>query len=102
MKLLKNASKKRETKRSFLSTWSIGKRILGGFLVVSALTAVAGVTGIVNIGTIGRAMDRVAYDEAPTVDAANEMKIAMALARNAMEEYKGATSTIAADDASAI
>lgn len=93
---------KKKSASSWLANWSIGKRILCGFIIVTGLTAVAGVTGIVNINTIGNAMDRVAYDEAPTVDAANEMKIAMALARNAMEEYKGSTSTIASADESVL
>ena len=53
---------------SFLTDWSIGKRILGGFLLVAGLTAVAGITGIVNIGTIGGALDRVAYEEAHSVE----------------------------------
>ncbi len=100
-------TKKSDKKMAFglsrlLANWTIGKRVMAGFLVVVTLTAISGVTGILNINTMGKAVERIAYDEAPTVDAANEMKIAMALSRNNMEEYKGATSTIANDDASAI
>jgi methyl-accepting chemotaxis protein len=39
-------------------------------------------------------------EEAPLVDAANEMKLSLIEARNAMEEFKGATAVLATDDAS--
>ncbi len=80
----------------------IGKRILVGFIAAAVLTGIAGITGITNVGTIGDAVERISYDEAPVVDAANEMKISLAMGRNAMEEFKGATSTMASHDESVI
>ncbi len=87
---------------SWFNNLKIGTRILGGFIIVVSLTMVAGVTGIVSVGSIGDAVERISYEEAPLVDAAMEMKINIATAMNAMEEYKGATSTMASDDESII
>ena len=41
-------------------------------------------------------------EEAPVVDMANEMKIALWMARNSMEEFKGASAALATDDLEAL
>ncbi|MEE8403362.1 MAG: HAMP domain-containing protein, partial [Candidatus Hydrothermarchaeaceae archaeon] len=82
--------------------WKIGKRLLSSFMVVAALVVIAGSVGIYTLDLAGKAIDVIAEEEAPLVDAANEMKISMAMARNNVEEFKGATSVIATDDESVI
>ena len=90
------------SKGGILSNWSIGKRIIAGFLVVSAMTAVAGVTGILEIGSIGRAADRISYEEAPLADASMEMIISLISGRDAMGEYMNASTAISRTDGSAL
>ena len=82
--------------------WTIGKKLITGFLAVSALVGLAGIFGIVSIGTMGESIYQITAEEAPLVEAANEMKLRLQIARTVMEEYKAATSTIAADDESVL
>ncbi len=85
-----------------ISDWNIGTRVIAGFLVVTALTAVAGVTGIINVGIIGSSVDRISYEEAPIADASMEMILALVIARDTMGEFMNATSTIATTEAGEI
>ncbi len=103
MALLKRKkTEKKEAKQSIFSNLSIGKKLIGGFLVVSALTAVAGVTGIVNVNTMGEATDRISYEEAPLADASMEMIISLITGRDAMGEFMNASSAVARTDESAL
>lgn len=82
--------------------WTIGKKLITGFMAVSALVGLAGIFGIVSIGTMGDSIYQITAEEAPLVEAANEMKLRLQIARTAMEEYKAASSTIASADESVL
>jgi methyl-accepting chemotaxis protein len=81
---------------------SIGFKITSGCMLIVALVAVAGLVGYRGIYTVGESLHIVGDKEAPLVEMANEMKLALMTTRMTMEEYKSATSVIATDDASQI
>lgn len=81
---------------------SLGIRIISGYLILTAFVIVTGMVGYYGIRTVAGSLHTVGNEEAPIVEMANEMKLNLMKARNAMEEYKAATSTIASDDASAL
>ncbi|MFH1743170.1 MAG: methyl-accepting chemotaxis protein, partial [bacterium] len=76
----------------------IGKKLGIGFGSLLILLAITGWTGHRGITTVTQSLFTVGDQEAPLVDMAMEMKVAMMLARNAMEEYKGATTVMATDN----
>ncbi len=80
----------------------IGKKLAVGFGSLLLLIMIASFVGYNGITTVGHNLYVVGDEEAPLVDMANEMKISLMGARNAMEEYKGATSALATDDVSAL
>ena len=77
---------------------ALGTKIMSGFLLVTALTALSGVVGYRSLSVVGEALHIVGDEEAPVVDAAMEMKISLAKAMVAMEEFKGASAALASDD----
>lgn len=78
----------------------IGKKLGIGFGSMIVLIIIAGYVGFNGIQTVGHSLFVVGDEEAPLVDMANEMKIALMQARNAMEEFKSATSVLATDNES--
>ncbi|MEH6472352.1 MAG: methyl-accepting chemotaxis protein [Halopseudomonas sp.] len=76
----------------------IGRKLGIGFGALLVLLVVASYVGFSGIKTVGAGLVQVGSEEAPIVDAANEMKISLWVARNSMEEFKGATATVATDD----
>ena len=74
---------------------SLGARIFTGYLVNLAFVAITAGVGYWGLRTIARSLVIVGDEEAPIVDLANEMKLTLMTARNAMEEFKSATSTLA-------
>jgi len=71
----------------------------GSLLLLMMLVSFFGYDGI---RTLSHSLFAVGDEEAPLVEMANEMKISLMTARNAMEEFKGATAVLATDDESAI
>ena len=77
----------------------IGPRLIGGFLIVAALVAVAGVTGIVNVGSVSEQTDIIAQDRAPQAQAALQLAtlqracrgnlLELSLVRTKMEDFSG-------------
>jgi len=76
----------------------IGKKLAIGFGCLVVLLAITGYAGFDGIRTVSHSLFVVGDEEAPVVDMANEMKIALLASRNAMEEFKSATAAIATDD----
>ncbi|MCF6249242.1 MAG: MCP four helix bundle domain-containing protein [Desulfobacula sp.] len=81
---------------------SLGTKIISGYLVLIIFVAIIGLVGYKGIRIIAKSLHTVGNEEAPVVDMANEMKLSLMVARNAMEEYKAATATIATDDVSSL
>ena len=77
---------------------SIGKKLAIGFGCLIVLLAITGYAGFDGIRTVSHSLFVVGDEEAPVVDMANEMKIALLAGRNAMEEFKSATAAIATDN----
>lgn len=76
----------------------LGTKIMVGYLLVIAFVAMTGYVGYNGITTVSQSLFQVGDEEAPVVDMANEMKLTLMVARNAMEEYKGATAALATDN----
>jgi methyl-accepting chemotaxis protein len=77
---------------------TIGKKLAIGFGCLIVLLAITGYAGFDGIETVSHSLFVVGDEEAPVVDMANEMKIALLSARNAMEEFKSASAAIANAD----
>jgi methyl-accepting chemotaxis protein len=82
--------------------WTIGSKILSGYMVVILFVGITGGVGYWGITTVARNLVIVGDEVAPIVECANEMKLSLMTARNAMEEYKGATAAMASDDESSL
>ena len=80
----------------------IGRKLALGFGCMVVLLMITSYAGFDGIKTVSHALIVVGDEEAPVVDMAMEMKIALWAARNSMEEFKGAASALATDDASAL
>ena len=79
---------------------ALGSKVLGGYMILVGFVALTGLVGYLGILNVARSLQIVGDEEAPVVDMAMEMKVSLLEGRNAMEEYKSATSAIATDDAS--
>ena len=77
---------------------SLQAKIISGFLLIIAFVVIVGGVGYRGIGDVGEALHIVGDEEAPLVDAAMEMKISLAHAMVAMEEFKGASAALASDN----
>ena len=86
----------------FFNNLKIGRKLTIGFGFMILLIALTSFIGLDGIRTISHSLFVVGEEEAPIVDMANEMKIALWAARNAMEEYKSATAVVATDDSEAV
>lgn len=69
----------------------LGSRIQLGFATVVLLVLVAGMVGLFSQGVINSALDRIANEETPLLNAAATLELALLDARNAMTEVKWAT-----------
>ncbi len=81
---------------------SIAKKLtvgFGGLLVLILFSNYAGYNGI---SSVAHDLVVVGDEEAPIVDSAGEMKLALMVSRNAMEEFRAATSVMASDDESRV
>lgn len=78
----------------------IGKKLTIGFGLMLVLMLLASGVGYNGIDRVATALHAISDEEAPLVEAANEMKISLLVARNAMEEFKGATAVMASADES--
>ncbi|WP_207060806.1 methyl-accepting chemotaxis protein [Motiliproteus sp. SC1-56] len=76
----------------------IGSKLAIGFGTLLVLIGAASFVGFNGIKKVDHSLQVVGNEEAPIVEAANEMKLELMVARNAMEEFKGATATIATDN----
>ncbi|MFC1523557.1 methyl-accepting chemotaxis protein [Thermodesulfobacteriota bacterium] len=76
----------------------IGKKLSIGFGIMVVLLIITGFAGFDGIKTVAHSLFVVGSEEAPLVDMANEMKISLWMARNSLEEFKGASSALATDD----
>jgi len=74
--------------------WTINKKLILGFLVISLLIGVAGVLGLLNVLEIKKAADIISYEEIPISNAVSKMYSSLLMNKNLIEMYKGATSTI--------
>jgi methyl-accepting chemotaxis protein len=88
--------------RFMLSKLSIGKRVMGGFLIIVGLAAVTGATGFFGIRTVGQSLHQVGEEEAPLVDLSLEMMLVVKDAVTAMDQYMAATAVMRSDDAAAL
>jgi methyl-accepting chemotaxis protein len=85
-----------------MKNFSIGKKLGLGFGTLVVLLAAAGLVGLDGIRTMAGALHVVGDREAPVVEAANEMKLSLMVARDSMAEYSGATAVLATDDEAAL
>jgi len=76
----------------------IGRKLTIGFGSLIFLLLITGYVGFDGIKTVSHSLFVVGDEEAPVVDMANEMKISLWAARNAMEEFKSASAALATDD----
>ena len=81
---------------------ALGTKIVLGFMLMTAFIAVSGVVGYRGLQVVGDALYRVGDEEAPVVDMANEMKLSLMTAREAMGEYKAATAALATTNEQAL
>jgi methyl-accepting chemotaxis protein len=85
--------------------WSdlkIGKKLGIGFGSMILLLIITGYFGYNGIQTVSRSLFIVGDKEAPVADMSMEMRIALLTTRNAMEEFKSATSVLATDNESSL
>ncbi len=78
--------------------FKIGRKLTIGFGAMLILVVLSGFVGFNGIQTVAHSLFVVGDEEAPVVDMANEMKIALLGARNAMEEFKSATAVLSTDN----
>ena len=76
----------------------IGKKLAIGFGSLLLLIAIASFVGFNGIQKVGHDLFIVGEEEAPVVEMANRMKMALMTARDAMEKFKSATAAIATDN----
>ncbi len=82
-------------------TWKdlrIGMKLGIGFGALLLLVVVGGLVGYNGLKTVGHALTVVGDEEAPLIDAANEMKISLMAAVTSMDEFRAATAALATDD----
>ncbi len=80
----------------------LGKKLAVGFGSLLLLMTLVSYFGYDGIRTLTHSLFVVGDEEAPLVEMANEMKISLMGTRNAMQEFKVATSVLSTDDESAL
>jgi len=81
---------------------TLGSKIIFGYLVIIAFVVITGAIGYKGITDIAHNLKVVGEEEAPLVEMANEMKISLQVAENAIAEFKSATAVIATDNESVL
>ncbi len=76
----------------------IGRKLAVGFGTLLVLIVISSVVGFNGIQKVGHDLFIVGEEEAPVVDMASRMKIALMAARDAMSEFRSATSVVATDN----
>ncbi|MHC4250284.1 MAG: HAMP domain-containing methyl-accepting chemotaxis protein, partial [Planctomycetota bacterium] len=66
--------------------WTIGKKLVAGFLFVSGLVAVAGGVGLWGVDTVGKEADNIMDVQVPLADCSMEAEIALKTAQDAAGE----------------
>ena len=80
----------------------LGTKIFAGFLMLLVLMISTGGVGVVSLNSVADALHIVANEETPLVIAANGMELNLMTARNTLEEFRSATSTMATSNESVI
>ena len=70
--------------------WTIGKKLISGFLFVSALVAAAGAVGLWGLDTVGSETDNIAEVQVPLADCSMEATIALGRSQDAAAEVMNA------------
>lgn len=83
---------------SLFKNVKISRKLGFGFGIMILFIFLTGLIGFDGIKTISHSLFIIGDAEAPLVDMANEMKISLWAARNAMEEFKGASSVLATNN----
>ncbi len=81
---------------------SLGVKILTGYMIVVVFVMITAGVGYNGIENVAKSLFIVGDEEAPIIEMANEMKLSLMTARNTMEEFRGASSTLATDDESSL
>lgn len=76
----------------------IGMKLGIGFGTLLTLIIIGGLVGYSGIKSVNRSLVVVGDEEAPIIDAANEMKISLMAAITRMDEFRAATAALATDD----
>ena len=66
---------------------SIRGRLLGGFLICSLLSSVAGLVGLFSVSQLGDSVSRMVQDQTPTADAAQDASLAARGVRAEIEQF---------------
>ncbi len=77
-----------------LNNFTVSQKLLSGFGLLVLLLLISNSTGYIGLVNLTDDINIIGNEEAPITDAANEMKISLLTARNAMEEYKSATTVV--------
>jgi len=80
----------------------IGKKLAVGFGSMLVLIAVSSLVGFNGIQRVGHDLFIVGQKDAPVVEVASRMKMALMMAKDAMEKFKSATAAIATDNEKAL
>jgi len=80
----------------------LGTKIIAGFLLVTLLVGVAGISGYWGVQRVGNALTIVADEEAPIVDATMEMLLKVETGKMLGDEMRGATSVLSSENASEV
>ena len=66
----------------------VSQKLGAGFGIMILLIIISSFSGYSGISSLQRDIFIIGSEEAPIIDAANEMKVALMIGRNAMEEFK--------------
>ena len=77
----------------------LGTKIISGYLIIIAFVVITALVGYIGIKTVAQSLVQVGDEEAPVANMSMEMQLALMTARDAMGEFKAATSALATDNA---
>ena len=82
-----------------LKNLGLGTKIIAGYLIIIVFVVITGLVGYNGIKTVARSLVQVGDEEAPVANSSMEMQLALMTARDAMGEFKSATTVLATDNA---